>query len=372
MTRFVQDQERHVLMTADAVGGVLHYALDLASGLSGHGVRTTLAMLGPSPDEAQRRAARSVPGLQLLETGLPLDWLAADAGSARRAALELAELAHRHRVDLVHLNTPSLACAGYAVPVVSVLHSCVASWWARAGCGPMPDDFRWRTELMAQGIARTDALVCPSAALAGEIERIYGRRPLVVHNGRAAAATAASLAPAPFAVTAGRLWDEGKNVATLDAASRRIDWPVYAAGPTEGPNGTRIELLGLRGLGAIGSSELRSLLARRPVFVASALYEPFGLAVLEAAQAGCALLLSDIPTFRELWEDAAIFVPPHDADGFAEGLSRLLTDPVRRRALGDAAKQRAARYTVNAMASRMLDIYGATAADARRSEEALA
>ena len=40
----------------------------------------------------------------------------------------------------------------------------------------------------------------------------------------------------------------------------------------------------------------------------TALYEPFGLAVLEAAQAGCALVLSDIPTFRELWDGAALFV----------------------------------------------------------------
>jgi glycosyltransferase involved in cell wall biosynthesis len=362
----------HVLMTADAVGGVLQYALDLAGGLSARGVRTTLAMLGPPPDEAQRRAASGVPGLQLVETSLPLDWLARDVGTAGQAALAVSELARRHGVDLVHLNTPSLACVRYGVPVVSVLHSCLASWWANVKRGPLPDDFRWRTELMARGIACTDALVCPSAALGDEIERIYGRRPLVVHNGRAPVAPSVPEPPAVFAFTAGRLWDDGKDIATLDAAAQRIDLPVFAAGPTEGPNGTRIELSRLRSLGPIGSSEVRSLLARQPIFVTSALYEPFGLAVLEAAQAGCALVLSDIPTFRELWDGAAIFVPPRDADDFAESLSRLVKDPGRRATLAAAAQERSARYTVEAMAMRMLNVYAAVAAPARLSNEGAA
>ncbi len=48
--------------------------------------------------------------------------------------------------------------------------------------------------------------------------------------------------------------------------------------------------------------------AAATVFASMARYEPFGLAVLEAAQAGMRLVLSDIPTFRELWDGAAIFV----------------------------------------------------------------
>ena len=40
---------RCVLMTADAVGGVWTYALDLARGLSAQGVQVSLALLGPEP-----------------------------------------------------------------------------------------------------------------------------------------------------------------------------------------------------------------------------------------------------------------------------------------------------------------------------------
>lgn len=362
----------HILMTADAVGGVLHYAFDLANGLVGHGVRTTLALLGPAPNEAQRQAAAKVPGLRLVETGLPLDWLAEDPGAAETAARGISELARRQGADLVHLNTPSLAIDSYDQPVVSVVHSCLASWWAAVRTGPLPEDFRWRTETMARGIAASDALICPSGALAGEIERIYGRRPRVVHNGRIAAGLPQPGARPDLAVTAGRLWDEGKDIATLDAAAGLTELPVVAAGPSEGPNGARVALRRLQGLGSIGPSEVRSLLARQPIFVTTALYEPFGLAVLEAAQAGCALVLSDIATFRELWDGAAIFVPVRDAEGFGRALSDLAGAPDRRTALGAAARKRAQRYTAEAMAARMLEIYAGSAACVQRPRKGAA
>jgi glycosyltransferase involved in cell wall biosynthesis len=98
-------------------------------------------------------------------------------------------------------------------------------------------------------------------------------------------------------------------------------------------------------------------MAQRPVFVSAALYEPFGLAVLEAAQAGCALVLSDIPTFRELWGEAALFVPARDDRAFAEAIRGLLDDEDRRAALGRAARQRSRRYAAAAMARGMLALY---------------
>ncbi|MDT8266320.1 glycosyltransferase, partial [Roseomonas sp. DSM 102946] len=71
-------------MTADAVGGVWTYALDLAEGLAARGWRTTLAVLGPAPGMSQRLQARQVPGLDLHLTSLPLDWLAEDPGELKR------------------------------------------------------------------------------------------------------------------------------------------------------------------------------------------------------------------------------------------------------------------------------------------------
>lgn len=347
-----------LFMTADAVGGVFQYALDLAGGLAAHNVHTTLALLGPPASEAQRDMAATVPGLRLIQTGLPLDWLADDLRTADDAAAAVAELASWHGAHVVHLNAPALACATYDAPVVAVLHSCLASWWDAVKQGELPENFRWRTALTAHGVRCSDVVVCPSVAFAASARRLYGRKLRVVHNGRnPPPQMQAPEHPAKLAFTAGRLWDEGKNVGVLDEAVSMMDVPLVAAGPIEGPNGANIVLPSIRTLGEIGERELRARLEGRPIFVSAALYEPFGLAVLEAAQAGCPLVLSDIPTFRELWDGAAQFVAPTDARGFADAVNRLVRDPLSRRAAGAAARERSERYSTEAMTRRMVEIY---------------
>jgi glycosyltransferase involved in cell wall biosynthesis len=93
------------------------------------------------------------------------------------------------------------------------------------------------------------------------------------------------------------------------------------------------------------------------VFVSVARYEPFGLAVLEAAQAGLPLILSDIPTFRELWDGAAVFVAPDDDAGIADAIERVLADPAESARLAAAARRRAERYTVETMTAGVLGVY---------------
>ena len=113
----------------------------------------------------------------------------------------------------------------------------------------------------------------------------------------------------------------------------------------------------LRALGQLEGNELPALLGLRPVFVSAATFEPFGLAALEAAAAGCALVLSNIPTFRELWDGVAIFVDPTDAEGFADAIAAIVGDQGRRSELGEAAAQRASRFTPAATARGMAAIY---------------
>ena len=349
-----------ILVTADAVGGVWTYALDLARGLAARGLGTVLAALGPPPDAVQRAAAEAVPGLLLHRIEGPLDWMAERREEVAEVAAAVAALAAREDVALAQLNSPALAAlARFPVPVVGACHSCLATWWrAVRGDAPLPAVFAWRTALLAEGYRAADALVAPSAAFAAATAEAYAmpRPPRVVHNGRRALAVPAA-APADLVVTAGRLWDEGKDVATLDRAAARLPVPVLAAGPLAGPNGARIEPRHLRTPGRLGEAALAAILAQRPIFASAARYEPFGLAVLEAAQAGCALVLSDIPSFRELWGDAALFVPPGDDVTLASIINALLRDRERRAACGAAAQARARRYSVEAMVGGMLDIY---------------
>ena len=348
-----------ILATADAVGGAWQYSIDLARGLAGLRIETVLAVMGPSPTAEQILSAKKVPGLRLVDTGLDLDWLARDAESLKEAAESIAQLASDARADLVQLNTPALAgLADFPVPVVAVQHSCVATWWEAVHGTALPEDFGWRTELVAEGLAAAQAVVTPTAAFSEATRRHYGLRalPQAVHNGRTPLKLPEA-APHDFVFTAGRLWDEGKNVATLDRAAARISVPAHAAGPIQGPNGVAVMFDNLHCVGNLGEEELARWLAAKPVFVSAALYEPFGLAVLEAAAAGCPLILSDIPTFRELWDGVALFVDPRDERAFTAAINRLVGDEFQRVSMGRAAQERAARYTPEAMASQMAAIY---------------
>ena len=347
-----------LFMTVDAVGGVWPYTLDLASGLRPHGVETVLAVLGPAPSRDQREAARTS-GLEVVETGLPLDWTAPRPQDVDDVAWAIARLATEAEPDIVHLNSPALAASAvFPAPVVAVAHSCLATWWAANRTGPMPPDFLWRTDLTRRGYRVADVVTAPTAAFAAATRRAYGltATPTVVRNGRRAAALD-RVPSEPVVFTAGRLWDEGKNLAALDRAASRLSAPVLAAGPLEGPNGARVALDYVRALGRLDDREIARRLSARPIFVSTARYEPFGLAVLEAAQAGCPLVLSDIPTFRELWDGAAVFVPADDHGALAGALETLLQDSVMRDRLGGTARERSRAYGVGAMSAGMLGVY---------------
>jgi glycosyltransferase involved in cell wall biosynthesis len=350
-----------ILITADAVGGVWQYSLDLARGLSRLGHETVLALMGPAATDEQIKAAIEVPGLRLVDTGLALDWLAEDEASLVRAAQAIADLAAETGADIVQLNTPALAAlADFPCPAIAVVHSCVATWWEAVQGSELPADFAWRTDLVARGLEAARAVVTPTAAFGEAVKRRYRLKkgPRTVHNGRSPL-TLPIGAPHDFVFTAGRLWDEGKNLGLLDAAAGRIGVPVRAAGPLAGPNGARVIFDNIHCLGNLDEEELGRWLSARPVFVSAALYEPFGLAVLEAASAGCPLVLADIPTFRELWDEVAIFVDPRDEEGFARAIGDLVGDDFERAVLGRAAKERAARYTPDAMAAQMASLYRA-------------
>lgn len=342
-----------ILVTADAVGGVWRYAVELAAGLARCGVGTVLAVLGPPTTPAQRAEAETVPGLTLVETGLPLDWTAPDQDALAAATEGLRALTREFGVRSVHLHAPALLGeVAWPVPTVAVAHSCVATWWrAVRGTGPLPADLAWRAAATGDGLRRADVAVAPSRAFADALRREYGEVQIeVVHNGRRPVPDAAPTARAVLA--AGRLWDEGKGVAILDRAAAALDVPVRAAGPVQGLGGAarcaHLELLG--SLDEAGMARAR---AAATVFASPARYEPFGLAVLEAAQAGQALVLSDIPTFRELWDGAALFA---GEDEFPAALRRALDDPAP---LAAAARERAGRYTVETMAARTLALHEA-------------
>lgn len=350
-----------VLLTTDAVGGVWQYSLDLARGLGECGVETILALLGPAPDAVQRGEAQAIAGATLIETGLPLDWLCDGPRPVLAAGAAITDLARAERATLVQLNMPSLgAAAPPPIPVVAVTHGCVSTWWQAAKPGEaLAPEYVWHRKLMSEGLRAADHLVAPTASYARTVARHYGlpRTPTVIHNGRSPLLSGAEAVQTDRVLTVGRLWDGVKRTELLDRVAARLPVPFDAAGALIGPHGERVAIEHLHPLGQLDAADLGRHLAPRPIFVSAASFEPFGLAVLEAASAGCALVLSDIASFRELWDGVAIFVSGDGEAGYIRAIEALLGDPFERRCLGEAARQRAARYTPQAMADAMLAVY---------------
>ena len=358
-----------LLMTTDAVGGVWRYGLDAAHALEARGIQTTLAVIGPDPSPTQQVEAA---GLHLVATGLPLDWGGPDRLALARAAADLAELADGY--DAVQLNQPAFASlARWPAPVLAAAHSCSATWWnAVEGDAPLPDTLHLYRDLVQDGLRAATATIAPTAAFAAALATTHqlARTPTAIHNGRAdppprlagegdyvrsavvegAGPPARETHPPTAILAVGRLWDPAKNIGLLDALAPLVGLPVHLYGAVHGPNGEAYTPAFARAHGHVSAATLTARLAERPIFASPALYEPFGLAVLEAAQAGCPLVLADIPTFRELWDGAAIFADPRTPAAWLPALSRARREHI---ALGQAAQARARRYTIDRMADRL-------------------
>jgi glycosyltransferase involved in cell wall biosynthesis len=104
--------------------------------------------------------------------------------------------------------------------------------------------------------------------------------------------------------------------------------------------------------------QLRQLYSRCSTYAATSRYEPFGLAPVEAALSKCALIANDIPTFRELWGDSALFFQRNDPDALANAIETLADNPPLRRLYAEEAYERArSRFNSHRMVDEYEDLY---------------
>jgi glycogen synthase len=351
-------------MTADAVGGVWTYALDLARALSAANVQFTIATMGPAPSDAQQQAARALGNVDLISRDFRLEWMDEPWTDVARAGEWLLELESRLTPDVVHLNGYAHGALPFRAPVVVVGHSCVLSWADAVPGGIEPAKLAAYFEQVAPGIRSADLVVAPSHAMLTSLQRHYGPLPrtAVVHNGRRTGLFQPGRKE-PFIFTAGRLWDRAKNVSALSSVAARLPWPTGVAGAAAVDHqGARVVVPGMRPLGVLDEAAMSTWLGRASIFALPARYEPFGLLPLEAALSGCALVLGDIPSLREIWEDTADFVPPEDAEALASALAALIASPRLLASRAGAAQAHAARYSLDAVRDGYLDAYSTAAA----------
>jgi glycosyltransferase involved in cell wall biosynthesis len=350
-----------ILLSTDTVGGVWDHTLALARELDAMGHEVLAAVVGEARDE---RLATLPEGVQVASRPYRLEWMEGAAADVAAAGEWLRGLAELWRADVVHLNQMAYAAAGFPVPVVVAVHSDVVSWFGETRHRAAPPEWAPYAGWVRAGLRAADAVVTPTEYQARLVERHYGRRvDRVIPNGVPAhPADDLDRAPTPLLLTVGRAWDEAKGVDVLDAALGLLGPAAPRAhllGETTAPHGAALAVRHLVAHGRVERPQVDAWMRRATLYVAPSRYEPFGLAPLEAALHGCALVLSDCPSFRELWEGCAAFHPRGDAAALAETVAALAADDERRRQMAAAARTRALRrYTAPWMAASYTALYG--------------
>lgn len=359
---------QRILMTADTIGGVWTYSMELARCLSRSGVETGLATMGERLTHAQRIQVEQIPGLSLFESDFALEWMDDAWTAVERAGRWLLDLETEYRPDVVHLNGYCHGVVKTRAPRVVVGHSCVLSWWRGVLGKEAPASYEQYRRRVTKGLDAAHRVVAPTAAMLEALRSYYGPLPRgrVIPNGISLESWP-QRAKEPLVMAAGRVWDPSKNLHVLGGVATRITWPIYVAGSMTDPNGATTFIPNVRLLGQLPPPLLAERLSAASIFVHPARYEPFGLAPVEAATAGCALVLGDIESLREVWGDAAIFVKPDDVDEIAAALDRLAGDEALRLHMARQASERAKLYSVDRMATAYARLYDELVREARVS-----
>jgi glycogen synthase len=347
-----------ILITADPIGGVWTYALELARALARHDVDLALATMGAPLSRSQRDSVSRLTNVTLFESRFALEWMDEPWRDVDLAGEWLLDVASRFDPDLIHLNGYAHAALDWNAPVLVVAHSCVFSWWRAVKRTLPPPRFDEYYRRVRAGLERADLVTAPTAAMLASLMKEYkiDIDARVIPN----AITRKQFAPSPkkpVVFSAGRLWDEAKNISLLDEVAPRVRWPIEVAGETLHPNGGEVRFEHAHSLGRITRDALMQHLCRAAIFALPARYEPFGLSPLEAALCSCVLVLGNIPSLREVWREAALYVSPDDPDELASVLNALIANTVRREEYGLRARACALQFSAQRMANEYMAAY---------------
>ena len=285
-----------------------------------------------------------------------------------------------NRVVFAPNFVPPRPLAASRAPLVVTVHDMTLhrTPWA------MRDETRADLERkLERTIARSRAVITPTETVRAELLERCGAPPGAVHAvheaGRldhVAPGEPPPGVPSRFVLHVGTI-EPRKNVATLVDAWPRLRAAMPDAPPLVlcGKLGWRRESIEaelaraaaegwLRWLGYAPDETLRTLYDRAALLVCPSHYEGFGLPLVEAMSAATPLVCSDIPVFREVAADAALFVPPDDAAGWARAVGEVLSDPQRARDLAARGAARARDFSWRRTAERTLAVWSDAAGPA--------
>jgi len=261
---------------------------------------------------------------------------------------EIARLCRERDVDLCHLfSRPPFRVPG-ALTVLTIHDNRYLRF---------PRQYGWLRHLgarLARGkVRRLDGVLTVSHIMRDEIERLYGtRRVFVVPNG---------VSPP------GRSWEPDTEDPYIVTVLRReprkgLETLLEAV---EGLSEARTVIIGCEGddrpgtrfVGQVPDAERERLLAGALAFVFPSWYEGFGLPPLEAQAMGLPVVAARAAATAEVLGEAALYCPPRDARALRERIRRIVNDAELRDRLCTEGRRNAARYTWDAAADALADLY---------------
>ena len=340
-----------VLLTTDTIGGVWTFTKELCEGLLALGHDVALVSLGRLPSPAQAAWCASVEArygkrFRYAALDAPLEWMECNQDAYDGAEAVLLHLVDEFEPEVVHSGQFCFGALPVGVPKVVTAHSDVVSWAEACvpeGLEPSTWLSRYRL-LVSAGLRGGSAVVAPTRWMAEAVRRGFPvvDEVRVIANGRTLTCPAFQEERMLQAVSVGRCWDKAKQIAMLDGLDSEMLFVL--AGETK-----------LGEDDALSEEQVLALFRRSSVYVATSIYEPFGLAPLEAALCGCAVVANDIPSLREVWGDAAIYFSGQES--LREVLRGLSRSPDALRAAQVRSERRGAQLSAEKMVEGYVKLY---------------
>lgn len=348
-----------ILMTTDTLGEVWLYSLNLARALEPFDVHIHLASMGAMPNKEQKEEIEALGNVTLYSSNWQLEWMHNPWDEVEAAGHWLKYLQSEIRPHLMHFNHYSLAALPWKSPVLLVGHGNLLSWWEAVHGVPAPEEYHIYRTKVSEGIQAASMVVASTASALEEFTRHYGpiaRQQLIHHS--IISPQANTRAKQPFILAAGNLDYETDYPDFCESlAAKALSWPLLVIDEKQKTGEQQAYAPNLHWLGKLSRQAQADRLAAAAVYLHPVKYDPFGLRVLEAAHAGCAMVLADIPTLRELWQDAALFIAVADVTSAHQQVEALLQNKKQRQLLAQKAKVRARQYNAAVQGKHYFNLY---------------
>lgn len=219
----------------------------------------------------------------------------------------------------------------------------------------LADQYREPTLAAIRGADRSaipERIVANSRYTARYLEQVY-QRPVndVVYPGAEPVRRGEVPRDPSLFVTTSQLWYHKRVRVLIEAIAltEGTELIIIGSGPDEGWLRELVDGLGLRDriffFSGLSNDELSMILARASAFLFAGIREPFGIAVLEAMDAGLPVIAADEGGYTELFAPDCGFLVPAFPAAFAEKIRVLQADPSLAKGMGVAARARAEQYT---------------------------